>query len=604
MSIDKFRFDRRALLAATPPTVLAAAFIGPQALASATEAGCGCAVTPGRSAMALAANLQDSSANVPTPREQTVIIETHETNVYDSCNPFIPNGEAWLYGINQLCRESMFYANFLTGEIIPWLAESWEYNADFTELTLALNAAATWSDGKPFTSDDVLFSLEMMRAIPGLVNANVVIDNVGEITAPDAQTVVLALTSSLPRFHYNFIAGIVFDVLRVMPKHVWDGQDPNTFQNNPPIYTGSYVLDQIIPDQFMYVWKKSATYWNKAALDPKPEYVVFRQFLPTDAATQEIQRGNIDVANNDQIGYLNQQAILASYDQIVTFQFADPCPRAFHLNYESPSGLFKSPDGAWAISYLIDRELIGTAIWQPPSRPALFPWADYEGNARWSNAEVGEQYALTYDPAKAEERLAAAGAVKTDGAWTMNGEPISLTVVVPGGTTVQEYQIAQTLVDNAAEIGLEIVISALTFPAWTDALSLGQYDISCHWICGLALDPYQLYVQFNSENAKPIGENATAGNPTRTQFAELDAVIEQLAVLSPEDEANQAAFDEGLAVYMKHLPVIPSIQTLFPATFGTAFWTGWPTDEDQHNIPMYWWAQFLFVIGRLEPATQ
>ncbi|MGB3305603.1 MAG: hypothetical protein WBA63_05410 [Thermomicrobiales bacterium] len=37
--------------------------------------------------------LDQNGANIPTPREQTVIIEADPTNIWDSFNPFIPNGE-------------------------------------------------------------------------------------------------------------------------------------------------------------------------------------------------------------------------------------------------------------------------------------------------------------------------------------------------------------------------------------------------------------------------------------------------------------------------------------------------------------------------------
>lgn len=43
-------------------------------------------------------------------------------------------------------------------EVIPNLAESWEYNEDATELTFTLRAGLRWSDGEPFTSDDVEFA--------------------------------------------------------------------------------------------------------------------------------------------------------------------------------------------------------------------------------------------------------------------------------------------------------------------------------------------------------------------------------------------------------------------------------------------------------------
>ena len=40
------------------------------------------------------------------------------------------------------------YTNLNTGEIIPWQAESFTYNDDFTEITVKLRQGVTWSDGK------------------------------------------------------------------------------------------------------------------------------------------------------------------------------------------------------------------------------------------------------------------------------------------------------------------------------------------------------------------------------------------------------------------------------------------------------------------------
>jgi peptide/nickel transport system substrate-binding protein len=41
--------------------------------------------------------------------------------------------------------------------IQPGLAEKWEFNSDGTALTLTLRKGLKWSDGQPFTTDDILF---------------------------------------------------------------------------------------------------------------------------------------------------------------------------------------------------------------------------------------------------------------------------------------------------------------------------------------------------------------------------------------------------------------------------------------------------------------
>ena len=59
--------------------------------------------------------------------------------------------------------EDLMYTNLNTGEIIPWQADSFKYNDTFTAITVKLHPGITWSDGQPFTSQDVKYTLEMLR---------------------------------------------------------------------------------------------------------------------------------------------------------------------------------------------------------------------------------------------------------------------------------------------------------------------------------------------------------------------------------------------------------------------------------------------------------
>jgi len=542
-------------------------------------------------------------ANLPTPREQTVVIEQSPNNVWDSFNPFIPNGEAYNYGYAIVCREYMFYSNFLTGEIKPWLGQEYTYNADFTQCTLKLNPNVKWSDGEPFTADDVVFTQTLLLENPQLNGASGTIRDVKAVAASDAQTVVWDLTTANPRFHYRFIAGIIADGVRVVPKHIWEGEDPGTFKFNPPVQTGPYVLEEASSNQLYYLWKKNPDYWNAAEFAPAPEYVMYRQASEVDAAVQEFLAGNVDVTGID---YLNQQVVASQYEQTASFEFPDPCTRGFFFNVDSPSELFKTPDGRWALSHLIDREVIATTIWQPSTRPATYPWADYEGWQQWAPDEVMSQFDLTFNVDKANELLDALGATERDGDTRMlNGKPLRLTMITPAGTTGFEYQIGASFANTAKEAGIDIELKSLPGSAWGDAFNTGAYDISCHWICGMQFDPNQLYDGFHSRDYVPVGERAEGSEAsTRLQSPELDALIEQLDTIDVEAEASKPVFNDALTVFMTELPAVPSIQTTYPMFYNTAYWTGWPSAEDPYTIPANWWGQFMFVIGALQPAGE
>jgi peptide/nickel transport system substrate-binding protein len=584
--------SRRTLIAGAGAGVAAAALTNAPGLAAGGRAG-----VP-------ASLLAQGTANLPTPREQTVVIEQGTNNVWDSFNPFIPNGEAYNYGLAQFCREYMFYTNFLTGEVTPWLATEYTYNADFTECTLKLNPGVTWSDGKPFTSEDVVFSQQLLLDNAQLNGASDAIRDIKALAAPDPQTVVFTLTRANTRFHYRFLAGIIADSLRVMPKHIWEGQDPGTFAFNPPIQTGSYTLQESSSSKLYYLWKKSPNYWNKAVLDPKPEYIMYVQATSVDTSVQDFLAGNLDVTGVD---YLNQEMIAAQTDKVARINFADPCPRGLFFNTDSPSGLFATPEGRWVISHLLNREVYASTIWQPATRPATYPWADYEGWKTWAPAEIVDKYDFSYDIAKANELLDAMGATLDGDGRTFNGKPLQLTCITPALTTGLEYQIAVSFAEDAKEAGIDVQVKSLPGSAWGDAYKTGQYDISCHWVCGMQFDPNQLYFGFHSRYYKPVGERSTDGGDqaaARLQDPEFDAIIEKLDVAEPEDPANRPEFDAGLDQMLKDSPAIATIQTVYPQLFNTTYWTGWPTDENPFAIPTNWWGQFLFAVGALTATPQ
>ncbi|MCB0090898.1 MAG: hypothetical protein KDE54_23545, partial [Caldilineaceae bacterium] len=233
---------------------------------------------------------------LPVPRDETIYMEDSATfRIFDSYNRFIPNGNDFANGFLQIGTEYLFYANFATGEIQPWLATEYSYNDDFTEMTIKLRDDVKWNDGEPFTADDVVFTVNMVKGNNALSFGSTMQEFVEDVTAPDATTVVFTLTKPAPRFHYTFFAQVAD--FSPVPKHIWDGQDPLTFKNDPPVTTSVWKLSQTLPDLRMFVWERDENYWGKDEQFPAAKYIVYRTAPPKDADYQDLVNNVIDHAH-------------------------------------------------------------------------------------------------------------------------------------------------------------------------------------------------------------------------------------------------------------------------------------------------------------------
>ncbi|GAH72257.1 unnamed protein product, partial [marine sediment metagenome] len=151
-----------------------------------------------------------------------------------------------------------------------------EYNEDFTQLTITLRQGIYWSDGVGFTADDVVYTIELLKATPGM-NYNVQMQEVGSVSATGNYTVVIELVEPNSRFHTYFLDrwGCCF----IMPKHVFElAEDPMTFEFNPPVGLGPYELHSFDPAGYWTAWERRAD-WERTPTgilfgEPVPKYIV------------------------------------------------------------------------------------------------------------------------------------------------------------------------------------------------------------------------------------------------------------------------------------------------------------------------------------------
>ena len=199
---------------------------------------------------ASAASAQDVKA---VPRNETLVLtpwgdQPAQLANVDNWNPYLTTVTHQRDAMQFTVNEELFYTNLNDGKLIPWQAESFDLSKDFLTATIKLRKGVEWSDGQPFTSDDVKFTLEALRDAPAEINGSSDYkEYIKSVDTPDPLTAVIAFTKPAPRWVRDHLALGHENHYPILPAHIWKGQDIKAFTNfdlakGLPVGTGAYKL--------------------------------------------------------------------------------------------------------------------------------------------------------------------------------------------------------------------------------------------------------------------------------------------------------------------------------------------------------------------------
>lgn len=519
-------------------------------------------------------------------------------------------------GIHQVIYEYFFYQNLQTGEYIPWLAESYKYSDDFTSLTVKLRKGVTWSDDKPFTADDVTFTYDLLFKNPGMTWAAEVANNVKSVEKIDDLTVKFNLKSPNPRFHLirEAFPGVgIWGGITILPKHIWEGQDPLKFKSSTPIGTGPYTLASATPTAFVY--QRNENWWGKAVFGklPEPKFITFQYVGPETSVAFALAGDEIDtpfigiLSKGSFLEVANRNPKVSAWSKNAPYAWVDPCPRPLMVQNGTPS--WDKPEMRTALSFLIDRQSIVNLAYEGTTVPSWGVWPFYDGLKPYFDAvqDLIKQYRMgEYDPAAAEKLFTAQGYKKNaDGMWaSADGKVLSLVYLVDS-TSTEEMKVSAVLADQLKKGGIDVKVQPLQGPVLSSTILAGDYGIKLHSFCpGYIYDNLELY---HGKYYVPMGQPAPwyERNSFRYKNPEFDKIVDQMAKIPPENtEENVKLFRQAVEFLFKDMPTIPMVQAPALVPFSTGHWTGWPTAENAWNMPVSWWATFnLVVTGYPDPKT-
>ncbi len=516
-------------------------------------------------------------------------------------------------GYTQACTEGLFYYNMIGDTFHPWLAESFEFNDEFTEVVVTVRDGAAWSDGTPFTANDIAFSLNLLLANPDLSYAGEIIDTVSSAEVIDERNVKITLTGVNPRFVFDKLTFHADLGVPMVPAHVYEtAEDPSTFSNYDPdqgwpLCTGPYEL--VYTDVQRKIWDLRQDWWGAVTgFQPLPrvERLVFLPGMDENTMVQMISNNEIDLA----FSFTAQNMELAQSQNSAITTFSDEPPYGFldwwpiSLAFNTEIEPFNDPDVRWAISYSLNRDEIIQFAFRNTTTAIRLPYPGYPGMEPFLDAisDLLEQYPTTeYNPDKAAEIMEGKGYTKDgEGFWVKDGERITFEIITfpqHPSTTPQAPIVAEQL----RRAGFE---ASFLLPAdFVTRIQTGSAHAFLWGHGGSMRDPYATLERlYHIKHVRPTGEAIPFTNLYRWANQEFSDIVDQMTGVPEDDPRLKDLFRQAMEIWLPNLPDVPLVETVILLPRNTTYWGNWPTPENNYVHEGFWHRTAMLLWVNLEPA--
>lgn len=353
------------------------------------------------------------------------------------------------------------------------LAEKWEESPDGRTFTFHINPKANWHDGKPVTSDDILFTLNLITDPTVQTNRGAYVSyiegtdengkrNGGELTGfkkIDDKTFSITTKTPVDKLMLFEMMGCQ---VWYLPKHVLENVPPadlakDPFFQKPTVGNGPFKFVQYATDQYVELARNDDYYLGKPKVDK-----IFVRIVTPATTVAELEKGTIDLTAMAGISGIPLQdwERVKSLTNVESFSFPTTNYQYIEINHRK-AYLHNDVRVRQALVYAINRQMLVDQL--------------LKGTGSVCNAPVppmGKYFdkdlkGYPYDPEKAKELLKAAG-------WDNNRE---LKVLVPIGNKVRE-QSADIIVQNFAAVGVKAKIQKMDFPTMMATLKTDNWDLA------------------------------------------------------------------------------------------------------------------------------
>ncbi|WP_143153433.1 nickel ABC transporter substrate-binding protein [Desulfitobacterium chlororespirans] len=361
----------------------------------------------------------------------------------------------------KLCYEGL--VNYVNGEVVPGLAESWKFSQDGTQLTFFLKQGVSFHDGVPMNAESVKTQFEYAKANPNF-RAIKAVANLERVEVKDDYTV----TFHYPSPYFAYMTDFCYpEVMILVSPQVIEKDNFQTMKG--VIGTGPYIYKEIVNGQYVRFVRNEA-YWGE-----KPYYdEVIVKFIPDSSSRlQALKNGEVDLIYGSALlswdDYEQAKALPNAAGQVSDY---DSETRNLVLN--GAGEMLADLKVREAVEYAIDKKAVsqGLTYGHETAADQLFPEGIPYGN-------VKPDQVRSYDQAKARALLDEAGWVvnQATGVREKGGKTLGLLFTYDSGE-VMNKALATLIKSQLAEVGIHVeTVGQEMYTWWTEGVA-GNYDIT------------------------------------------------------------------------------------------------------------------------------
>lgn len=501
------------------------------------------------------------------------------TPVVPNFNPYSPTRLLATLGV---LYEPLFYYNKAQAqEPTPMLGDTYEWSEDGTQLTVNLKSGVLWSDGEPFTANDVVYTMESdFNSYEGLTS----------VTASDDTTVLIEFSD--PAFTKEFS---LLGSTPIIPEHIWkDIEDPDTFANDEdPVVTGPYVFDNSSESAFTLKANPHFREEGKPAV-PRLRYLGSGS---GQSAEDLIATGAVDWIS---LFTPDPESLAASGHM------------SYLVSHVNPNALFTCANADLGCTGpqtdVAVRQAIDVALDRGALNTKAFGGTAGESSATFAIPDRDDEFISPDVPRTSpqEANVEEAKKILEDGGWTLgsggiyekDGESLKMKLISIDGWV--DYNTAARLIsEQLGNVGMSVEASTVALSELVDARNQGKFDMLISGVIGSSIaDPWIVYHNyFDTDSTAEVGDMLPTGlqNASRYSNPVVDA-----AILAASQTNDVAVLKEQYGIIQKEivndLPYIPLNISATQTFVNSEDFSGWPTDSDLYAFPPPWEAYASGII--------